>query len=191
MENSSHFKKQAPYMKSSDTTQKIMLFFILAMLPTAAFGIYNFGVKSMIVIIASVLTCEIVELLYHFIFKKPQTWWDLSAIVIGLILAMILPATLSWWKVVIGAAIGMLVFRMLFGGLGHGYIHTAIAAKCLLLLFFYKDMNTFVYLGRKTQTPLEILKSGGVVNTMDMLLGKVAGNIGEVSVFCVLLGAIF
>lgn len=181
----------APYIKHFDTTQKIRLLFLASMLPTMIYGIYNFGIKAFVVIITSILTCVIVEFFYHLILKQPQTWWDFSAIATGLILAMILPPTLSWWKVVLGAAIGMLVFRMFLGGLGHGSIHTVIAAKGILLLLFYKDMNTFVYLGNKTKTPLEILHAGGVVNTRNMLFGNVAGNIGEVSVLCVLLGALF
>jgi len=104
---------------------------------------------------------------------------------------MILPPTLLWWKVAIGGILGMLVFRLLFGGLGHGIIHPAIGAKCILMIFFFKDMNKFMYQGVKTATPLETLKSGGTVNTMNMLLGKVSGNIGEVSVLCILIGAIF
>lgn len=181
----------APYIRHKDTKQKIMLFMILAILPTMFYGIYNFGMKAVFVIVASVLTCEIVEIIYHYVTKKEQTWSDLSAVVTGLLFAMILPPTLSWWKVVLGAAIGMAFFRLFLGGLGYGYIHMAIVAKCIMFLFFYKDMNTFIYLGTKTKTPLEVLKAGGVVNTSNMLLGKVAGNIGEVSVLCVLLGAIF
>lgn len=56
---------------------------------------------------------------------------------------------------------------------------------------FYAKMTYFVYDGVTGATPLAQLKSGNVVNTMDMLLGNVRGTIGETSVIAIMIGAMF
>ena len=43
-------------------------------------------------------------------------------------------------------------------------------------------MTTFTFDGVAMATPLAQLKSGEAVNTMDMLLGRIPGTIGETSV---------
>ena len=48
-----------------------------------------------------------------------------------------------------------------------------------------------MYDGVTGVTPLAQLKSGNVVNTMDMLLGNVRGTIGETSVIAIMIGAMF
>ena len=40
-------------------------------------------------------------------------------------------------------------------------------------------------------TPLAQLKTGESVNTMDMLIGNIAGTIGETSVIAIMIGAMF
>ncbi len=36
----------SPHVRAKDTTSRIMLYVIMALLPTSLFGIYNFGYKS-------------------------------------------------------------------------------------------------------------------------------------------------
>ena len=55
----------------------------------------------------------------------------------------------------------------------------------------FTKMTYFVYDGVIGATPLAQLKSGNVVNTMDMLLGNVRGTIGETSVIAIMIGAMF
>ena len=58
------------------------------------------------------------------------------------------------------------------------------------MLFRSGQMTTFIYDGVSGPTPLAVLKSGGTVDTMSMLIGKIPGTIGETSVFAIMLGAV-
>ena len=60
-----------------------------------------------------------------------------------------------------------------------------------LLISFTGRMTTFVYDGVSGATPLAQLKAGESVNTFDMLIGNIAGTIGETSVIAIMIGAIF
>ena len=70
-------------------------------------------------------------------------------------------------------------------------MNPALGARCFLLLSFTSQMTSFVYDGVTGATPLAQLKAGNTVNTMDMLIGRIPGTIGETSVIAIVIGAIF
>ena len=109
-----------PHIRSTMTTQKIMFSVIVALLPAAGFGIYNFGFRALLIILLSVLRCELSEMIFNKICNKASTMSDLSAVVTGLLLALNLPVSVPWWIPVIGGAFAIVVVKMLFGGLGQG-----------------------------------------------------------------------
>ena len=70
-------------------------------------------------------------------------------------------------------------------------MNPALAARCFLLIAFAKDMTNFVTDTYTGATPLAAMRNGEAVNTMDMLIGRTAGTIGETSVIALIIGAIF
>ena len=186
----------SPHVRAKDTTSRIMLYVIIALLPTSLFGIYNFGYKALVLILVTIASCVASEWVFNKIVHKKQTIDDLSAVVTGLLLALNLPATLPWWEAVIGCVFALVVGKCLFGGLGQNFMHPALGARCFLLIAFAADMTKFgitkngieVY---SSVTPLAAMRNGEAVNTMDMLIGRTAGTIGETSAIAILIGAIF
>lgn len=183
----------SPHVRAKDTTDKIMLYVILALLPTSLFGVYNFGLRALILIVITILSCMASEWIFEKITKRPNTLKDLSAVVTGLLLALNLPVSLPYWQAVLGGVFAIIVVKMLFGGLGQNFMNPALGARCFLLISFTGSMTAFTYDGVSTATPLALLKSGEQldVTVMDMLIGKTAGTIGETSAIAILIGAIF
>ena len=188
----------SPHVRSKDTTSRIMLYVIIALLPTSLFGIYNFGYRALILILVTIASCVASEWIFNKIVHKKDTITDLSAVVTGLLLALNLPPTLPWWEAVIGGAFAIVVVKCMFGGLGQNFMNPALGARCFLLIAFAADMTKFTddmskYIadGYTSATPLATLRNGGAVNTMDMLIGRTGGTIGETSAIFILLGAIF
>ena len=173
----------SPHVRSKDTTDRIMLYVIIALLPTSFFGVYNFGMRALILIILTILSCMASEWIFEKITKRPNTLNDLSAVVTGLLLALNLPVSLPYWQAVLGGAFAIIVVKMLFGGLGQNFMNPALGARCFLLISFTGSMTAFTYDGISTTTPLALLKNGEAldVSVMDMLIGKTAGTIGETS----------
>ena len=93
----------SPHIRSSETTQKIMRDVTIALTPAAAFGVYNFGVRALIILVLSILTALISEALCQKIRKQPITIDDFSAVVTGLLLGMNLPSTVPYWIPVVGS----------------------------------------------------------------------------------------
>lgn len=179
-----------PHIRSRVTTNGIMLAVIVALMPAAGFGIYNFGPRAIAVILVTVASCVLTEFLFG-LYKKKMTITDLSAVVTGLLLALNLPVTIPLWMAALGGVFAILVVKMLFGGLGQNFMNPALAARCFLLISFPAAMTSFACDAYSGATPLAALKAGEQVNIMDMIIGRTAGTIGETSVIALIVGACF
>ncbi|MDD3367996.1 MAG: RnfABCDGE type electron transport complex subunit D [Lachnospiraceae bacterium] len=181
-----------PHIIDKVTTSSIMAAVMIALLPAAGFGVYNFGLNALVLIVVTVASAVLTEYIYEKLMKMPITIKDCSAAVTGLLLAMNLPASAPWWVGVIGSVFAIVVVKMLFGGLGQNFMNPALGARCFLLLSFTSIMTNFdvadVYSGA---TPLAIVKEGGTYNVLDMVIGRTAGTIGETSMIAIVIGACF
>ena len=186
----------APHVRAKDSTSRVMLYVIIALLPASLIGIFNFGYKALVLILVTIASCLASEWIFDKIVHKKNSLPDLSAVVTGLLLALNLPAGLPWWEAVIGSVFAIVIVKMLFGGLGQNFMNPALGGRCFLLIAFAADMTNFssakfeAYSGA---TPLGMIRNEGLssVNIMDMLTGKIPGTIGETSVIAILIGAIF
>ncbi|MBE5866444.1 MAG: RnfABCDGE type electron transport complex subunit D [Lachnospiraceae bacterium] len=187
-----------PHIRSALTTSQIMLAVVIALLPAAGYGIYNFGPRALAVIAVTVASTVLTEFIYGFFMKK-TTVTDMSAVVTGLLLALNLPVSLPLWMAALGGVFAILIVKLLFGGLGQNFMNPALAARCFLLISFPKEMADFTtkavnwaglswdaYTGA---TPLAALKAGESVNVMNMIMGCEGGTIGETSVIAIVAGA--
>lgn len=180
-----------PHIRSRVTTSNIMLAVVIALLPAAGFGIYNFGLDALILILVTVSSTVLTEFLYEKAMHRPVTIGDFSAVVTGLLLALNLPSTLPWWVAVIGGIFAILVVKMLFGGLGQNFMNPALGARCFLLISYTSLMCNFETDTYTGATPLASLKAGENVNILDMVIGRTAGTIGETSMVAIVIGACF
>ena len=180
-----------PHIRSRVTTSNIMLAVVIALLPAAGFGIYNFGLDALILILVTVSSTVLTEFLYEKAMHRPVTIGDFSAVVTGLLLALNLPSTLPWLVAVIGGIFAILVVKMLFGGLGQNFMNPALGARCFLLISYTSLMCNFETDTYTGATPLASLKAGENVNILDMVIGRTAGTIGETSMVAIVIGACF
>lgn len=180
-----------PHIRSGVSTSNIMLAVVIALLPATGFGIYNFGIDALILILITVASTVLTELIYEKLMHKPVTIGDFSAVVTGLLLALNLPSTAPWWIGVIGGVFAILVVKMLFGGLGQNFMNPALGARCFLLISYTSIMCNFDCDAYSGATPLAKLKAGESVDILKMVVGKTAGTIGETSMIAIVIGACF
>lgn len=181
----------SPHVRAQNTTKSIMRDVVIALLPTLAFGVYHFGLNALMVIAVCVVTCVLSELLFELLAKKPITVFDYSAVVTGMILAINLPSTATWWMCVLGSVFAIVVVKMFFGGLGQNFMNPALAARCFLLISFASRMSDFSIDGVSSATPLALLKAGEEPDLLTLLIGYHGGCIGEVSALAILVGALY
>ncbi len=179
-----------PHIRDKATTSSVMATVCIALIPACISGIYNFGLRALMVICVAIATCVTTEAIYEHYMKKPVTVLDLSAVVTGILLALNLPHTIPVGMVIIGSIFAILVVKQLFGGIGQNFMNPALAGRCFMLISFSGKMTDFVYDGISGATPLAVLKTGGHPDILKMFLGTTAGTIGETSTLAILIGAI-
>ena len=178
----------SPHIKDRVTTSSIMLDVIIALIPATLFGIIQFKINALLIIVT---TCVLAEYLYECFMKKTITIKDLSAVVTGLILALNLPSTVPLWLPVIGGLFAIIVVKQFYGGLGQNFMNPALAARCFLLISFTGRMTNFAFDGMTSSTPLAILKNGESFDLIRMFIGNTAGTIGETSTVALLIGVVY
>ena len=130
------FFSEAPHIHSGDTTQKIMLDVVIAMLPATIAGIIIFGLKALWITLTCVATAVLAEFLFNLAVGKKQTVGDLSAVVTGLLLALNLSTNVKIWEAILGSVFAIVVVKCLFGGLGKNLVNPAITSRVFMLLTF-------------------------------------------------------
>lgn len=188
----------SPHIRANDTTQRIMLDVIIALIPTSVAGCIIFGIRSLAVIAACVISAVLSEYLFNLITKKEQTIFDLSAVVTGLILALNLRADTPIWQCIIGSVFAIVVVKCLFGGIGCNFANPAVTARVFLFISFAKTVGggakPIIVDLETSSTPLEIITSatpGKLPSLSDMFLGLHSGQIGEVCSLAIILGFIY
>jgi len=188
----------APHMHNPLTTQRLMQYVCIALLPTAAWGVYAFGLPALLVLAVSIASSVLAEFVWQKIAKQPVRINDFSALVTGLILGLNLPATAPWWMVMIGAFFAVIIVKQLFGGLGDNFLNPALAARAVLLASWPVHMTasacvnpTFFQAGVDAVSTATPLGAPGNYTLMQLFLGQCPGAIGEVSKAAILVGLLF
>ena len=181
----------SPHVRSNETTQSIMMDVAIAMLPATAFGVFQFGLHALLVLIVTIAACVLSEYVFEKITKRPCTISDFSAVVTGMILALNMPPEIALWIPALGGVFAIIIVKQLYGGLGQNFMNPALVARCFLLISFTGQMSAFTLDGWTGATPLAVLKAGESVDVAAMFIGKIPGTIGEVSVIALLIGAAY
>lgn len=181
----------SPHVRDRKTTRSLMCDVMIALAPAAAWGIYRFGWYSLVLILSCVVCCVFCEFCYQKAMKLPVTVSDGSAALTGLLIALNMPPAIPVWIPLLGCVFAIIMVKQLFGGLGQNFMNPALAARCFLLISFAAQMNSFVYDGVSSATPLAQMRNGQSVPLSDLFFGNTAGVIGECSAAALLLGGIY
>lgn len=193
----------SPHLLFHEKTDRIMQLVLLALLPSVIASIIFFGIRSLLLYLFAIGTCLLAEFLW-FKFRKNTLPKDYSAAVTGVLLAMSLPASVPLWYPVLGGAIGIIVAKELFGGIGRNLLNPALTGRAVLRLVFVKEMSANVQPQPlfstggldviSSATPLMQTKAGESLSgsqMLDSLTGLIAGKNAETTAILLLLGGLF
>ena len=184
-----------PHIHSHDSSRRIMLDVIIALLPASVAAVVLFGEDALWLILVCVAAAVLSEFLFNLIAKRKQSVGDLSAVVTGLLLALNLSANVPLWQAALGSVFAIVLVKCVFGGIGHNFANPAITARVFLLLSFSSLTSGFIaprgvdaFSGA---TPLALLaegKTGELPSLLQMFLGQRGGAIGETCILALLIG---
>jgi electron transport complex protein RnfD len=131
----------SPHIVASESVTHIMLWVVGALVPVSLYAIWLMGWSAAGVIAVSVATCLACEWSWNALAKHPQTLRDGSALVTGLLLALVLPPRTPLWIVFAGGVVAILLAKMLFGGLGWNQFNPALVGRAVVLLSWIGVMS--------------------------------------------------
>ena len=190
----------SPHIHSGLSLDRDMWNVIIALMPALAVALWTFGLPALTVTLISVAACMLTEYsIERYLFHRPNTLTNGSAIITGLLLAFNLPSILPWWMVIIGAVVAIGIGKMSFGGLGCNIWNPALVGRVFLLLSFPAAMTSWPmevgsgidgYSGATFLSAMKFDPEGARAgaNLMDMALGRMNGSMGEVGAIAILIG---
>jgi Na+-translocating ferredoxin:NAD+ oxidoreductase subunit D len=162
---------------------------MFAALPAVLMGIFYFGVPAIAVVALSVSSAIGWELAINKVTKQTITIGDGNAALIGLLFAMLVPATVPWWAVLTGTFITVVIGKHIFGGIGGNVFNPVVLAVAILAISWKYLLDFDAALlnydpGFMMAAPLVKLKAFGVDAVKDysyvgLLFGRQAGGIGS------------
>ena len=191
----------APYWHNGSSITEKSYNIMLAALPAVLLGIFQYGAPALAVVTFSISCAMIWELIMNFVMRRPVSIGDGNAAVIGLMLAMLLPAATPWWVVLIGTFLAIVVGKQIFGGIGCNPLNPALVAIAMIFLSWKGILNfdealLNYELGFPMTYPLATLKYFGVEAVSeygigDLLMGCHTGGIGSTFGLGLILGGIY
>ena len=191
------------------------------LLPVLLLSVYNFGLRSLILTAISVVSCVVVEVICQKIMGRKVSVSDGSAVLTGLLMALVIPPGVPYHLPVIGAFAAIFLAKELMGGIGYNVWNPALVGRAFLQAAFPVAITTawippeqlakapitvFLAPGSvdaiSTATQLGVLKQFGMTavtqqfGSIDAIywnffVGFKPGCIGETSGLLILLGGLF
>ncbi|MBI5580843.1 MAG: RnfABCDGE type electron transport complex subunit D [Deltaproteobacteria bacterium] len=173
----------------------------LAALPAALFGVYQYGVSALGVLALSVSSAVLWELAFTRVAGRPVSVGDGTAAVIGLLLGMMLPASMPWWGILTGTFLAVVVARQIYGGIGANPFNPVAVALAILMLAWKGRMDfdaalvnypfDFPAVYHLTAVKAFGTAAIGDVSLGDLLLGRQIGGIGCTFGLGLILGGVY
>lgn len=204
----------APHFRTNDSTRKIMLDVLIALLPALIVSTWVFGVRALYIMLFSMVLAELIDFtIVKFIRKNKNYVPDLSASVTGLLLGMNLSMAVSWYHILIGVAFSIIIGKQIYGGLGQNIFNPALVGRVFMVVsfpgvmttwikpFYYQNVDNALSLSSidtfTGASALGILGNSGeeaalqTYSYMDMFIGRIPGSIGEVSALALIIGFVY
>ncbi|NNL43196.1 MAG: RnfABCDGE type electron transport complex subunit D [Desulfobacterales bacterium] len=191
----------APFWHDGSSISQRSYHIIIAALPAVLFGIFQYGLPAVAVVSLSVSCAIFWELAMNFVTKRSFTIGDGNAALIGLLFAMLVPATLPWLAVLTGTFVAVIIGKQIFGGIGSNAFNPVVLAIAILMVS-WKDLFDFdeallnYDLEFAMLYPIAALKHFGpdsieAITAGDLLLGKQTGGIGATFGLGLIIGGIY
>jgi Na+-transporting NADH:ubiquinone oxidoreductase subunit B len=221
-----HVTKGGTHIKAGIDLKRTMFIVVLAMIPALLFGIWNTGHQHFIsngeflglgdgfldkIIYGSIKVLPIVVVAYvvglgieFLIASKKGHAINEGYLVSGMLIPLIMPASIPLWMVAVASAFAVIFAKEVFGGTGMNILNVALTARVFIFFAYPTFISGEVWiaeqgdaysgataLARSISGPESLLvANNNPVTSMDMFLGFIPGSIGETSKIAILLGAI-
>lgn len=193
-----------PHIRSRESNQTMMVDVIIATLPLYAMGVYFYGSRVLLLGLAGVAAACLADAVCQLIGGRMPNIRDLSAVITGLLIPLLLPASIRFSVVLAAAAFAILVAKQPFGGVGQNVFNPAAAGVAFAIICWPRSVFSYPVpferlplviddTVRLVNSPAYSLSLGGTptVDLLDMLLGNTPGPMGGSNILVLLTCLLF
>ena len=191
----------APFVHDGSSIAARSYQILLALLPAAAAGIVQWGQPALGVVCLAIGSAILWELAFTKTARQRPSIGNGNAALIGMTLAMLLPATAPWWLVVTGTFLAVIIGKQIYGGIGANPFNPVVVSIAILGISWNTHLDFDAALlafdpGFVMLEPLTAAKAFGAATaqrftTVELLLGHQAGAIGAPFGIWILLGGLY
>ncbi len=135
--------RTSPYIRKAPTVAEIMRNVVYALMPIAVYGVYQFGLSALLLMITTTLSCALTEQLFCTLSGKKSTVSDFSAVISGLMLSMSLPPGFPLWMAAVAGFTAIAMGKTLFGGIGFNVFNPALVGRAFVQAAFPVSITTW------------------------------------------------
>ena len=225
-------KESAPHLRRKASVTRMMVDVLIALAPTLIFSIVVYPLNTLVFYFISILVMVGAEFVYvglknmmpadgkkhsfkeRFIYAYKGKFNQnnvLTAAISAIIFTLIMPAGAPIYAVIIGALVGIVFGKLVFGGLGSNIFNPAAVGMLFAKLCFgsqyikagvvnpplgFLPTDTWFYSvpdAAAGATPLGMVNDGYLTNytaygLKDMFFGRIPGTLGEVYAITIIIG---
>ena len=133
----------APHLKRLQSVEQIMRNVVYALLPVAAFSVWQFGISALALILTTTVVAMLTERLFSQLAGRGNTLGDWSVVISGLLLALTLPPGFPLWMAAVAAFVAVALGKALFGGLGFNVMNPALVGRAFVQAAFPVAITTW------------------------------------------------
>lgn len=188
---------RAPFLRSGDTTKNIMIDMLAALSFPLAFACYLYGLQVILRVLFAGFCCYFADLAATLLSGRKSVSAGFSSFVTGAILALLLPANVSYGILLSGSLFAILVAKEPFGGIGNNIFNPAAAGLAFVTVVYSDSIfwypQPFTADETLTRSLSYVLKFGGIpsVSTTDMLIGNFCGPMGATNTIIIVCCFVF
>ncbi|RKY27511.1 MAG: hypothetical protein DRP61_04100, partial [Candidatus Omnitrophota bacterium] len=116
----------SPHKKADYDICWLMKQVLIGLTPVVLASIIFFRMRAVLLIISCLLGAVISEEVWMRLRKKPSSLRDYSAVITGILLALVLPRKRPLWVGFLGGVVSIILGKQVFGGLGQNIFNPAL-----------------------------------------------------------------
>jgi Na+-translocating ferredoxin:NAD+ oxidoreductase RnfD subunit len=186
-------KRQAPFVKRDDSVATMMRDMIVALVFLMILPVIYNGFRVVTMTLITVIACGVGEIIFGLICTREINVTELSSVVTGMIIAMLMPVNAPMWVPVVAALFAVLVAKAPFGSVGNSPFNPAAAGVAFVTICWPDKVFGYYDSTQQAALPLfsdcsvnvvsssaSVLKSGVKPSTvpLQMLWEQMPGPIG-------------
>ena len=221
-------KESAPHLRRKATVTRMMVDVLIALAPTLVFAFVVYPLRTLVFYLSALAIMIGAEFVFvglknmmpndglkhsfrerfTYAYKGKYTINNvLTPAISAIIFTLIMPANAPIYAVIMGALFGIVVGKLVFGGLGSNIFNPAAVGMCFAKLCFGSQYGDYVSnwyckvpdavagatpLGGTAESWFtNVVNNMGEYDLFDMFIGRIPGTLGEVYKITIIVGLIY